>query len=129
MCTCKVPAGRAFFNVHSVVKIARSLAVDSDDGQVAEIAAAGEVGFADRTRGAARFGENLFGETVRKMMLANNDLDIHADIAGPAENFDNASGSRDAGARETRQLDFHHGAIEFGKTLARADVIWSSRPA
>ena len=41
---------------------------------------------------------------VGKMMLANNDFGIHAEIAGAAEDFDDASGGRSAAARIAEEL-------------------------
>ena len=52
-------------------------------------------------------------------MLADHDLDVHAEIARPAQHLDDASGRRDAAAREARQLDLHDRAIEFAQAAAR----------
>ncbi len=46
-------------------------------------------------------------------MLANDDFDVDAEIAGAAENFDDASGGRCAAARKAENLDVDDGAVEF----------------
>ena len=50
---------------------------------------------------------------MRQVMLANDDFDVDAEIAGAAENFDDASGGRSAAARKAQDLDVDDGAVEF----------------
>ena len=45
-------------------------------------------------------------------MLANQDFDVHPEIARPPKNFDYASRRRHAAARKTRQLHVDDGAIK-----------------
>ena len=53
------------------------------------------------------------GKYVREVMLANDDLDVDAEIAGTAENFDDASGGGSAAAGKLQHLDVDDGAVEF----------------
>ncbi len=48
-------------------------------------------------------------------MLADDDFDVDAEVAGAAENFDDASDGRSAAARITGELDIDYGAVEFGE--------------
>ena len=76
---------------HGVVEIARGFAVDGDDGQVAKIAS--PLQFRPGIDGSAClcFFEDSRRETVRQMVLADDDLDVHAEIVFIAENFDYSS--------------------------------------
>jgi hypothetical protein len=108
-------------HVDGVVEIARGFTVDGDDGKIAEIAAAGEIGFRNFLRRGAGGGENFVGEEVRQMMFANDDFDVHADFAGAAENFGDPPGRGDAAFRKARELDVYDGTVKLGKTQA---AIW-----
>ena len=57
-------------------------------------------------------------------MLADNDFDVDADFAGPAENFDHASRWREAALRKARHFHVHNGAIQFRKPRAAVVAIW-----
>src|SRR5580693_910748 len=92
-------------HVDGVVKIASRLAINGDDGEAAEIAAAYDVGGSDLLLRGARFGEHFVGENMRQVMLANDDFDVHADFAGAAKNFDDASYGCQAAFGMAR--DFH----------------------
>ncbi len=52
------------------------------------------------------------------MVLADDDLHVHAHFARPAENFDHAAGWRDAALRESSELHIHDGAIQLGQPRA-----------
>src|SRR5262249_36521054 len=112
----QVPAGKAArlcgqaFDIHGVVKVARGFSVDGDDGQAAEVFAAGAVDFADGHRAALCLLRDFGGEVMRKMVLANDDLGVHAEIAGASENFDDATGGRGAAARKPGKLNVDDGA-------------------
>src|SRR5271156_221054 len=67
-----------------------------------------------------RFGENVGGEFVRQVMLADYDLGVHADIAGTAKNFDHAACWSQAAPRKSRKLDVYDRAIEFREFHALA---------
>jgi hypothetical protein len=103
----------AMLDVNGIVEIARSFAVNGDDGQVAKIFAAGALGFANGLRATLGFVKDFGGEDVREMMLANDDFRVDTEIAGAAENFDDAADWRCASVRITEQLDVDDGAVEF----------------
>ena len=101
-----------------IVEIARRFAVDGDDREIAEIAPGAQIVFGDLRRRGFRCRDDFFRKFVRQMMLANDDFDVDADVAGTAENFDHAAHGREAAAREARDFGVHDGAIEFGKAQA-----------
>src|SRR5579875_246834 len=107
-------------NVDGVVEILRGLAVNSDDGQVTKIAAARDVLGTDFRRNGARFGDDFRGENVRKVMLANDNFDVHPHFAVATENLEDAAYRRSAGARKAGKLDVHDGAIKFRESQAAA---------
>src|SRR5689334_631308 len=57
---------------------------------------------------------------MRQMMLADNDFDIDAHVAGAANNLHHASRGRNAALRITRQLDIYNCTFELGQTQAMA---------
>src|SRR5439155_5249919 len=121
----QVPAAvGTMLDVNGVVEIARGFSIDGDDGQVAEIFAASTLRFADGLCATLGFIKNFCGEDVREMMLANDDLGVDAEIAGTAENFDDAAGRRCASVRITEQLHVDDGAVEFieARDAPRADT-------
>src|SRR5579863_124374 len=95
----------AAFDVHGIVEIARGFAVDGDDGEIAEVLAACAVGIGDGKREAFGFLQNILGKNVRKMMLANNDFGVDAEIAGTSKNFDDAAGGRRTAAGKANEFD------------------------
>ena len=60
------------------------------------------------------FVSNFAGECVRQMMLANDDLGVHAEIAGAAEDFDDAADGRGSVASVADEFGVDYGAIELG---------------
>jgi hypothetical protein len=48
-------------------------------------------------------------------MLADDDFDVDAEVAGAAEDFDDAPGWRGAATGVAGELDVDYGAVEFGK--------------
>ena len=115
-------------HVHGVVEIARRFAVDRDDRQIAEIAPPGALGIAHRMRRGGGFRQHFRGKFVRQMMFADQDLDVHAEIAGPPENFDHASRRRHAAARKARHLHVDDGAIEFRQPHAALRLMQAQLP-
>src|SRR5271156_4475864 len=67
-----------------------------------------------------RLGENVGGEFVRQVMLADYNFGVHADIAGTPKNFDHATRRSQAAFRKSRELHVHYRAIEFGEFYAAA---------
>ncbi len=53
-------------------------------------------------------------------MLANDDFHVHADVAGTADNFQNASGGRNPAPRKSRYLRIHNRTIKLGKPRSAA---------
>jgi len=79
----QVPAAvSAMFDVNSVVEIARGLSVDCDDRQVAEIFAAGALRFTDGLRATLGFVQNIGGEFMREMVLADDDFGVDPSSPG-----------------------------------------------
>src|SRR6202051_3331738 len=102
----KMPAaGGAAFAINGVVEIAGGFAVDGDDGEVAKILADCAFCVADGSGAARGFLQNFGGKCVREVMLANDDFDVDAEVAGAAEDFDDASGGRRAATRVAGELD------------------------
>ena len=66
----------AALDVNRVIEIARGFAIDRDDGEFAKILAARSLGFRDRKRQALGFLQNTSVESVRQMMLADDDLGV-----------------------------------------------------
>src|SRR5208337_5514700 len=104
----------AALDVNGVVEVAGGFAVNGDDREFAEIFPAGAVVFRNGQGEALGLLQNFAGEGVGKMMLADDDFGIHTEIAGAAEDFDDAAGGRSAGARIAEEFDIDDGAIELG---------------
>ena len=81
---------------NGVVEVAGGLAIDGDDGQVAEVAAVGD-DFGVEMGDSAGFGENLVGKDAREMVLADDHLDVDAEVVGMAENFDDLAAGGTSG--------------------------------
>jgi hypothetical protein len=110
-----------------VVEIARRFAVNGDDSEVPEIAASRELGFCYFLFFVSRFGQNVVGENVGQVMLANYDFDVHADFAGSAENFQDASDGREATLGIAPDFDVYDRAVKLGKTQAAAGERFGSQ--
>ena len=74
-------------HVHGIVEIAGIDGVDGHDDGVGEIDAAGEIVFAERRGGVARFFLGVFGKLVRQVVGANDRQRIDAGLAARSENF------------------------------------------
>ena len=74
-------AVRQLVHQHGIVEIARRLAVDRNDGQSAKIAPAFQIRRRDDGGHRLRLFHHLGRKTVRQMVLADDDLDIDAEIA------------------------------------------------
>jgi len=83
--------------------------------------------FRNFLRRSLRFSNYLFGKLMRQMVLPDNDFHVDADISRASQNFEHASGGRQAALGKTRDFDVHYGAIQFRKTGAAADDWLSSR--
>jgi hypothetical protein len=96
---------------HGIVEIARGLAVDGDDGQIAEVAAAIYFGWVDVGNGAG-FGEDFFREDAGELMLTDHHFDVDAEVIGIAEDFDDATDGRSRGSRPAGDLNVDNEAFE-----------------
>src|SRR5277367_4467100 len=55
-------------------------------------------------------------------MLADQNLNIHAELAGPPENFNHASRRGHAATRKPRHLHINDGAVEFRQAHAASGL-------
>jgi hypothetical protein len=112
-------------DVDGVVEIARGFAVDGDDRKMAEIFASLRVGFGYGLRERFGFVSDFGRKDMRQVMLADDDLNIYAEITGATENFDDAPGGRCAAARKLQDFDVDDGAVEFSDVGNAALMFWS----
>ena len=103
----KMPAFRAFFDVYRIVEIARRFAIDGYDRQMTKIAAALTFGVPDGPGGLPGLLDDIFRESVRQMMFANENFHVEAEFTRLSEDFDDTTGCRNTGAREARDLNIH----------------------
>src|SRR5579871_3898933 len=68
--------------------------------------------FAHVMSATLRFRQHRARKFVRQSMLANDDLRVDTEIAGPAQNFDNPSNWGRTRAWKSQQLHIHHSAIQ-----------------
>src|ERR1700691_1564715 len=99
-----------------IVEIARRFAVNGDDSKIAKITAAGQLRLYDFLFFVSRFGQNVVGENVGQVMLANYDFDVHADFAGSTENFQYASDGGETAFGIAPDFDVYDGALQLRKT-------------
>ncbi len=85
-----IPIGQTIYP-DGVIEIARRLAIDGDDGHVAEIAPSFQLGGGDGVRNGLSLLQHFGRELMRQVMLADDDFDIHSEIAGAAQNLDHAA--------------------------------------
>jgi len=94
-----------------VVEVFGGFAVDGNDGEVAEVAAA--VGFFGVEMGdGAGLGEDVFREGVRQLVLADHHFDVNAEVVGIAEDFDDAANCRAGRCGPTGDLDVDDEAFQ-----------------
>ncbi len=96
---------------HGVVEIAGGFAVDGDNRHGAEIASRRQFLFGYGRGNGASLVEDRTREFVRDMMLADHDLDVHAEIIRIAENLDHAPHRIVATLWEFEDLDIHDHAV------------------
>ena len=95
-----------------VVEVARGLAVDGDDGQRAIVAAVAKLARRDERLELLRLLQDLDRKAVRQVVLADDDLDIHAEIVLVAEDLDHAPARALGGRRPVGDLDVDDQAFE-----------------
>ena len=78
-------------DVDGVIEVAGGLAVNGDDGEVAEVFALAQLGFGKGgyglLGGGGGFGEDVGGEDVGDVVLADDDLDIDSEGVGGGRGF------------------------------------------
>ena len=125
MCTPRavVAVGQAIYP-DGVVEIAGGFAVDGDDGERAEIAAAGEFRLADGLRHAFGLLHHFGRKAVREVVFADDDFDVDAEIVGVAQDLDHAAHRTGALFRVLQQLHVHDHAVQLfdGSGLERTDA-------
>src|SRR5258708_6662120 len=102
----------AAFDVDGIVEVARAFAVDSDDGEAAKIFAAGEFGFGDGAGEFLGFVSNFAREGGGQGVLADDGFGVDSEIAGAAQNFDDAADGSGAFAAVADQFGVDDGAVE-----------------
>ncbi len=105
--TLAAPA-REGLAVHRVVEVARVLAVDGDQRHVAQVDAVAPVGGAQLVGQRRGLRQRLGRETVRHLVLAHRDLDLHARVVDLAQHLDDAAHRLRIHRRRLGQLDRHH---------------------
>jgi len=116
-------------DVNGIVKVARGFAVDGDNGKLAEVFATGAFGFGDRRGETFGFLLDFAREEMREMVFADNDFGVHTEVAGAAENFDDAPARGGATARVAKEFNIDDGSIEFrdvGEALAARRMVFGS---
>ena len=114
-----ITAAGALGHQNCVVEIAGGFAVDGDDGQAAEVAAA--VGFRLVEMGdAARLCQHIVWKDARQLVLADHHLDVDAEVIGIAENLDDAAHGRTRGRGPTGDFDIDHQALKILARLGRS---------
>src|SRR5207244_10250276 len=93
-------------------KITRCFPVDSYDGQIAVIAACANLRLRDDIRYSLRLRENFGREDMWQVVLADNDLHIHAEVVLESQNFDHAAVRALRRGWPLRYLDVYHHAID-----------------
>ncbi|SPE19890.1 hypothetical protein SBA5_250120 [Candidatus Sulfotelmatomonas gaucii] len=120
-----VAAVRALADEDGVVKILGGFAVDGDDGEGAEVAAAGDFGGVEMSDGAsfgedggvemsdgASFGEDVFGKDAQELMLADRDFDVDAEVVGRTEDFNHTADGRARGSGPTGDFGIDDEALK-----------------
>src|SRR5215472_7550484 len=109
----KMPAVPSAFDVNGVIEIARGFAIDGHNRQMAKIFTSRAFGLADGPGAKLRFLEDLAREGMRQVMLSDDDFGVYTEFAWTTQNLDDATAWCGAPSWIARQLDVHHGAVEF----------------
>ena len=86
----QVVAARRSVHPDGVIEVARGFTVDRHHVHAAEIRAARGLVPANGGRERLRLLQHLRRKSVRQMVLADDNLDVHAEIVGIAEDLDHA---------------------------------------
>src|SRR5664279_3544719 len=91
-----------------VVEVARGFAVDGDDRQCAIVSPMAQLAGRDNWLELLRLLQHLDGKTMRQVELADDDLNIHAEVVFVAENLDHAAARAPGGLLRIR-IRLHSG--------------------
>ena len=114
-----VSAIGAFRDEDGIVEVFSGFAVDGDDGEAAEVAAAIDFNVIEKGDGA-RFGQHLLREDARKLMLADHHFHVDAEVVGIAEHLDDAADGRTRGRGPTGDFDIDDEAFEIVDSASAA---------
>src|SRR5206468_2708905 len=106
---------------NGVVEVASGFAVDGDHRDVAEVATAFEFLRGDDDGDGFGLFDHFGREAMRKVVLANDDFDVYAEIVRIAEDLDDTADGFLAFLGKFEQLDIDDHAVELfhGRDLAR----------
>jgi hypothetical protein len=100
-----VAAGQAA-DEDRIIKVAGGFTVNGDNGQIAEVAAAGEFLWRNDRADLLRFFEHGLRKDVADVVLADHDFHVHAEVVFIAEDFNDASARLMSGGRELDDFYF-----------------------
>src|SRR5215831_186232 len=106
------PAVVAACDVNGIVEIAGGFAVNGDDRKLAKVLASGAVGFADGASDLIGVVNDIGRKRVGQVVLANDDFGVDAEIAGTAEDFNDASCGGGAAAAVANEFGVDDRAVE-----------------
>src|SRR6185437_12682364 len=98
-------------NQHGVIKVAGRFAVDGDDGQMAEVAPRGYFLWVKMSDGEG-LGQHVLREDTWQVVLADDHLNVDAEIFFMAENLDDTASRGAFLLRPMRDLDIDNQALQ-----------------
>ena len=98
--------------MNGIIEITRGLSIDRHNRKITEVAPASQICLGNPLRLRFRFRHYFGRENVRQMMLSDNDLNVDADVARPAENLNHAARWREAALGVARDFHVHYRAIQ-----------------
>jgi hypothetical protein len=117
-----MPALTPPFDVYRIIEIARRFAIDGYDRQMAKIPAPLAFGVPDGPGGLPCLLLDIVRKSMRQMMFSNQNFHVEAEFTGLPQDFDDTANCRNAGARESGDLNVHDGSIQFGQ--AQRPRLW-----
>ncbi len=106
-----IPAIGALAHQHRVVEVARRLAINRHDRQIAKISATRNL-FEIEVRNAARLRQHLLRKHARQLMLADHHLHVNAKVIRIAKHFNDAPHRRPRRRGPAGDLHIHHQAFQ-----------------
>jgi hypothetical protein len=108
----KMPALRPFFDVYRIVEVARRFAIDGYDRQTTKIPAALAFGVPDGPGRLPCLLQDIVRKSMRQMMFADQNFHVETEFTGLPQDFDDTANCRNAGARESGDLNVYNGSIQ-----------------